>query len=356
MLTPRTLLLAACLIFYAEPAALRAAEAGEPLAAAACAQLAGSSIRWLVPSRPGGGFDAYSRLLQPFLEQQLQATLRLENRPEAAGRMAARLLSDAKPDGHTLGMLNGIGLLTARLLEPGTTPDPLNDFTLLGRISHNHMLLLVARNSGISSPQSLLELAARRPLVAASADVGGSTFLVQPVVGKLLDIPIELVAGYSGTPARVLALLRGEVDIILANHDSVSAQLQGGDLLAILELNDAGVAGPKLPSLAGADGYAAQRAGAAGHNRQIAAGHADALARVAQAGRLLAAPGGLPGELQQCLDLALIQAMQMPEFQAAAQRAKLTVAVASAGEAEDETREAWQALLSLQDLLLNKDG
>lgn len=356
MLTPRVALLAACLFFHVAPAALRAAEVSNPATSAACPRLAGSSIRWLVPSRPGGGFDAYSRLLQPFLEQKLQATLRLENRPEAAGRMAARLLSEANPDGRTLGMLNGIGLLTARLLEPGTTPDPLNDFTLLGRISHNHMLLLVAQNSGISNPQSLLELAARRPLVAASADVGGSTFLVQPVVGKLLDIPIELVAGYSGTPARVLALMRGEVDIILANHDSVSAQLQGGDLVAILELNDARATGPKLPGLAGADGYAAQRAAAAGRNRQTAMGHAEALARVAQAGRLLAAPGGLPAELQQCLGLALIQAMHMPEFQAAAQRAQLTVAVASAGQAQDETLEAWQALLSLQDLLLNKDG
>jgi tripartite-type tricarboxylate transporter receptor subunit TctC len=338
-----------------------AGDAADSAIAPTCPTLAGSKIRWLVPSSPGGGFDAYSRLLQPFLERQLQVQLRLENRPEAGGRMAAKLLSAADADGRTLGMLNGVGLLTANLMEPGTTPDPVNDFTLLGRISRNHVLLLVSGDSGIHTLDALLALAAQRPLVAAGADLGGSAFIMQPVLGQALNIPTALVSGYSGTPARVMALLRGEVDIILANHDSVATQLRSGEVRALLQLNDApeGYPGPgageALPALTGTGGYAARRARTAGGDAQAAMRHAGALAQVAQAGRLLAAPAGLPDSLAQCLEQALGQAMASAQFKAAARRAGLTIAATGAAPARQETLAAQAALLSLQNLLAESE-
>ena len=50
------------------------------MAAADCPSLTNKTIRWVVPNKPGGGYDAYSRLLQPFMEQQLDVRIVMENR------------------------------------------------------------------------------------------------------------------------------------------------------------------------------------------------------------------------------------------------------------------------------------
>ena len=49
------------------------------LAGEDCKLLAGQTVNWIVPSKPGGGYDAYSRLLQPFLEEHLKARIVIAN-------------------------------------------------------------------------------------------------------------------------------------------------------------------------------------------------------------------------------------------------------------------------------------
>ena len=51
-----------------------------PVATGRCGELAGRQIRWIVPNAPGGGYDAESRLIEPFLERQIGAEIVVENR------------------------------------------------------------------------------------------------------------------------------------------------------------------------------------------------------------------------------------------------------------------------------------
>ena len=128
--------------------------------AAACLQA--DHIRWIVPHPPGGGYDTYSRLLQPFLEGALGARgVRIENLDGAGGLRGAAATCEASPDGATLGIVNVPGLLLASMVD-ASVPNPFQGFTLLGTIARSSYLWATSAASGIRSFEDLESLGRKR--------------------------------------------------------------------------------------------------------------------------------------------------------------------------------------------------
>ena len=150
-------------------------------ASADCTPLAGHDVRWIVPNKPGGGQDGYSRLIQPYLERRLGVRIVIENRPDAGGIVGALAISGAAPDGRTLGLVNAPGLLTADLLPQSIAPNPATDFTVLGRITSDHLVMLTGRSSGLKNIDDLLTQAQERKIVVGVNDLGSSSFYSVPV-------------------------------------------------------------------------------------------------------------------------------------------------------------------------------
>lgn len=294
-------------------------------APAGCAPLTGKTIRWIVPSQPGGGYDAYSRLLQPFLENLLAARLLIDNRPDAGGIVAAMTIRDAAADGTTLGIINASGLLAAHAIAAQLAPDPGTDFAILGQIVSNHMVVFAGRDAGLKDIDDLLRLAQSRPVVVGVRDAGSSSFYAVPVVADLLGIDYALVSGYVGSPARTLALMRGEIDISVGSFDSFSSQVHAGELIPLLQLTVPADSKLDVPQLGGPEGIASQRAVATGRTPAQAEQLASDLAAIMGAGRLVVAPLSLPSQLAACLEGALGQVLQSAELVAAAQRAQLGI-------------------------------
>jgi len=294
-------------------------------APAGCAALAGKTIHWIVPSQPGGGYDAYSRLLQPFLERLLAARLLIENLPDAGGIIGAVAIRNAAADGTTLGIINASGLLAAHAIEGQIAPDPATDFTLLGQIVSNHMVAFSGQDSGLKDIHDLLRVAQSRPIVVGVRDAGSTSFFAVPVLAELLGIRYALVSGYVGSPARTLAVMRGEIDIFLGNFDSVSGQVQAGELIPLLQLTAPAQNSVHVPDLGGPTGIASQRASATGRTPAQAAQLADELAAIVGAGRLVVAPPALPPRLAACLQDTLGQILQSAELVVAARQAKLDI-------------------------------
>src|SRR5689334_12211721 len=83
--------------------------------AAARAFYQGKQVRFFTMGSPGGGYDTYTRTVAAFLEKKLGAKFVTSNEPAAGGMIAMNRTINAPPDGLTLLLTGGEGLVTAQL-------------------------------------------------------------------------------------------------------------------------------------------------------------------------------------------------------------------------------------------------
>ena len=73
------------------------------------AYYAGKTVRMVVGSGTGGGYDIFSRMIAPYLAKELGTTVIVENQPGAGGLVALNRLYVAPPDGLQISLSNGSG-------------------------------------------------------------------------------------------------------------------------------------------------------------------------------------------------------------------------------------------------------
>ena len=93
--------LAACWTVAASPGRAQDAEK---------AFYAGKTVRMVVGSGVGGGYDVFSRIIAPYLSRTLGTTVIVENQPGAGGLIALNRLYVAPPDGLQISLSNGTGV------------------------------------------------------------------------------------------------------------------------------------------------------------------------------------------------------------------------------------------------------
>jgi len=294
-----------------------------------CDTLAGATIHWIVPFSPGGGYDASSRILEPFLEERLSAEIVVSNVTGAGGAIGAKRLKNAKPDGRTLALLHASSLMIAELLGAIDSPRLTEDFTLLGLFGREPEVWLASAASQIRTIDDLFERASRGPVVYGSAAFASETWLTGSMGSDILAIDVEFVDGYGGSKERLLSLIRGELDVTSNSWSSSRAYVESGDLRPLAQISSAPIADhPALdgvPLLGGRDGVAVRRAITLGGDPQLARVKAEGLAGIVGAGRLVAAPAGLDPDLAACLQDAVYAAMTDARFEAAMAKASLPV-------------------------------
>src|SRR5580704_296430 len=119
------------------------------------------TIRLVVGYGPGGGYDAYARMIAPQLSKVLGASVVVENQPGAGGLVALNRLTSAAPDGLTMMIVNGTGAALSQLSEqPGVRFD-LGKLGYLGTVSASPWIWLVGPNSTIRTPQDAMSIGKR---------------------------------------------------------------------------------------------------------------------------------------------------------------------------------------------------
>jgi tripartite-type tricarboxylate transporter receptor subunit TctC len=306
-----------------------------------------------VPYTAGGGYDVNARLLQPFYEKALGASIVIENRAGADGRIGARVLHDAEPDGRTLGILNGTSLLVQGLVEGLTGLHPVNDFTVLGGVAVTDPVWVTTPGSGITSIEDILARRGEAPILFGANGVGSTGFVAVSAAADLLGVDVAYVMGYPGTREASLGLMRGEFDVAAINFESIRDRVEAGNLIPLLRISSAGFdAYPYLssvPVLAGPDGLAARVARERGEDPEQSVALSAALAGIFEVGRFVAGPPGLDPHLAACLSGRLAQIVRDPEFRALAERAQRAVDFAEPAALAAELEAAEQEQLTLVD-------
>jgi tripartite-type tricarboxylate transporter receptor subunit TctC len=296
--------------------------------------LQGARIRWIVGWTPGGGFDTYSRLVEPFAEKALGAQIAIDNMPGAGGLVGALTISRARPDGRTLGILNGSGLLWNRNPGAERNPDLADDFMLLARISQRQQVIVSHAAAGPTTLDDLLALSRRRSVVAGITAPNSSNFASLAATGDLLGLPTEYVPGYPGSRELILGLLRGDFDITCLDIESFLDLPDMDGIAPLMQITPGGSADPRIADvqhLIGPGGIVSRRpelfAADPTHVRSLT----NAMSAYLGFGRLIAGPRGMAAELRDCLEQGIHTALTDPGFAAAARRAGRSIDIAPGG-------------------------
>jgi tripartite-type tricarboxylate transporter receptor subunit TctC len=191
-----------------------------------CAALEGETVTFVVPYNPGGGFDTFVRLLEPYLEEQLgDVEVNVENKPGGGGLIGANEVFQSNPDDLTIGLINYPGAVFAELSgQEGATFDN-TEWTVLGRLGALPPLVYTGPDSQYTDFESILD--ASEPVKFGIGGVGSDAYYVAVALSEIFGFPNEIIGGYPGSGEADAALLVGEVDASI-NSGGAGVQMVEG--------------------------------------------------------------------------------------------------------------------------------
>jgi len=278
----------------------------------------GKSIRVVVATTAGGGFDAYTRTVVRHMGKHVpgRPTFVVENMPGAGHLIGANhMYRVAKPDGMTLGHFQG-GLFLYQLLgRPGIEFDAAK-FEFVGAPVTDNRACAFTKASGITSMDRWL--AAKTPVQTGGIG-GGATDHIPRMLSATTALPVQLVSGYKGTSEIRLAAESGELAGGCWTWDSIRATwtkaIASGDAVVVLQFLSK--PHPELPTVPLAAKYAKNEEA----RQLIQVG----IEEPSDYYRPYVLPPGTPKERVATLRKAFQDTLKDPEFLADAEKAKLDI-------------------------------
>ena len=215
-------------------------------------------VRVLVGFPPGAGVDIMTRLVVPRLADALGQQFVVDNRPGAAGNIAAEVAAKTAPDGYSL-LSASAPIVMSQTLYRKLSFNLERDFEPVGMMASAPFILVVHPSLPARSVKEFVALAKARPgqLAFASTGSGSTPHLSMEMLKAQAGINLVHVP-YKGTPQAVVDLLSGQVQAMFANTLSVLPQVKAGRLRA-LAISSArrSAAAPEVPTVAesGMPGY-----------------------------------------------------------------------------------------------------
>jgi tripartite-type tricarboxylate transporter receptor subunit TctC len=214
---------------------LGAAAAAATLAAAgvrpARAQYPARGITLIVPYGAGGGTDITARLLARDLEPVLGKPVTVENRAGGGGWVGWGALAQARPDGYTLGYLN-VPSMYAGYLDPNVgRKESLDSFTPLMNHVIDYNIWAVKADSPFKTVKDVIDAAKKAPsaITVTGFGNGGDDHIAALAVGAETGTKFVIVHHRSTAEGKT-AVLGGHVQVLAANVSEVAEEARAGQV------------------------------------------------------------------------------------------------------------------------------
>jgi tripartite-type tricarboxylate transporter receptor subunit TctC len=210
-------------------------------------------IRLLVPSAPGGVPDIVARLVSAPMHLMLGRPVLVENRPGAAGTLAAEVIARAAPDGYTLFVTTMATQAIGPALDGpgGLRYDAERDFTPISLLAQ---VLLVTPGLPATDLTGLIALLQREPGRHAygSPGIGGVQHLAAELLRQRAGVDVAHVP-YRGSVPALTDLASGRISFLFDALPPALPFIRDGRVRALgVGALASSPAAPDIPPLSGA--------------------------------------------------------------------------------------------------------
>lgn len=172
---------------------------------------AGKTVTLVIGLPPGGGYDAYGRLLQRHLGQHIPGSPKVvaTNMPGAGSMVAANYIYNTAPsDGTAIALFSSSAAMEPLMGDKDAKFDP-SKFGWVGSMAQDVAYCGVWNRPGV--PTTFAQMMKKQVVIGAGG-TAAITYQHPMVLRTLLGAKIKIVTGYGGTSEINLAMQRGEVE------------------------------------------------------------------------------------------------------------------------------------------------
>jgi tripartite-type tricarboxylate transporter receptor subunit TctC len=213
-------------------------------------------VTFIVPFAPAGGTDILARLLGQKLEQRLNKSFVVENRPGAGTVIATNFVANSPADGYTIAMTVSSLAIDVTLYKK-LPYDPAKDLAMVALIASVPFVLVVSPSLPVTSVADLIKLAKQRPLSYGSGGIGAFHHLAAALFCSMAGIKMTHVP-YRGTAPALNDLMGGYIQLMFSDLGPALPLINGGKVRALaVTTKDRFATLPDVPPLAdaGVPGY-----------------------------------------------------------------------------------------------------
>ena len=209
-------------------------------------------LRLIVPYPAGGQPDTVARIVSKQMSLALGQPINVDNIGGGSGIPAIIALTGARPDGHTLIVMDaGHWAISPAARSTPVPYDPVKSFTPVGLVTTSSLFIAVNEAVAATSLAELVSLVRQKPgaLNYGSAGIGSVHHLTIEALKQALGLDMVHVP-FRGTSQSVPALVGGQVQVVVATLGGL-VQFEKAGRIRILAANTIGrsALAPTVPSV-----------------------------------------------------------------------------------------------------------